>query len=108
MGGSTDEYCTEGDCPGSCLDFDECDARTHKVKLSQYNTLLKFYFQCQELSNCENTDGSYICNCESGFSGYGQSCANIDDCAQSTNDCVDIDECTENTHNCDTNASCTN
>lgn len=33
MGGSTDEYCTEGDCPGSCLDFDECDARTHKVKL---------------------------------------------------------------------------
>ena len=34
MGGSTDEYCTEGDCPGSCLDFDECDARTHKVKLS--------------------------------------------------------------------------
>ena len=37
MGGSTDEYCTEGDCPGSCLDFDECDARTHKVKLKKSN-----------------------------------------------------------------------
>ena len=32
MGSSTDEYCTEGNCPGSCLDLDECDARTHKVK----------------------------------------------------------------------------
>ena len=29
--GSTDEYCTEGDCPGSCLDLDECDSRVHQV-----------------------------------------------------------------------------
>ena len=45
MGGSTDEYCTEGDCPGSCLDFDECDARTHKVKLNKsiFQNLSKSY-----------------------------------------------------------------
>ena len=30
---------------------------------------------CSEDADCTNTDGSYVCNCKSGFSGDGLSCS---------------------------------
>ncbi|PFX12944.1 Angiopoietin-related protein 3 [Stylophora pistillata] len=51
---------------------------------------------CSENANCTNTEGSYNCSCNPGFSGDGHKCE-------------DIDECAHNTHNCSrNNATCTN
>lgn len=42
-----------------CLDVDECEEGTH---------------DCHENAKCMNTDGSYTCTCEEGYSGDGKNC----------------------------------
>ncbi|XP_053408702.1 uncharacterized protein LOC123559399 isoform X2 [Mercenaria mercenaria] len=51
-------------------------------------------FTCPEKSTCQDTDGSYVCNCDTGYT--------------KTNDgkCEDTDECTTGSHNC--TQKCTN
>ena len=61
-------------------DIDECIAGTD---------------DCHNNATCTNTDGSFTCSCDVGFSGSGVNC-------------TDIDECTANTDNCHANATCTN
>ena len=46
-------------------------------------------------SICNNTDGSYECECKLGFRGDGHNC-------------IDVDECEGYLHNCDYNAECIN
>ena len=58
-----------------CVDIDECQNRG----------------TCPKRSSCENTEGNYICHCDTGFEG---------------DICEDIDECTRNS--CDANAACSN
>ena len=65
-----------------CDDIDECTAGTHT---------------CDANAACTNTDGSFTCACNSGYTGAGQA-----------GDCADDDECTAGTHTCDANAACTN
>ena len=65
-----------------CDDIDECTAGTHT---------------CDTNAACTNTDGSFTCACNSGYTGAGQA-----------GDCADDDECTAGTHTCDANAACTN
>ncbi|CAH1799684.1 unnamed protein product [Owenia fusiformis] len=67
-------------CESQLVDIDECAQGTHN---------------CHQDANCTNTDGSFGCNCNPGYSGDGVTCA-------------DDDECTLNTHNCDINAVCNN
>jgi len=62
----------------SCDDIDECTLGT-----------------CDANAGCNNTEGSFICFCDSGYSGDGL-------------DCTDDDECTLGTANCDANAGCNN
>ena len=50
------------------------------------------------ISDCENTIGSYLCNCKGGYSGGGTP----------GEPCNDIDECTTGDHLCHTDAKCTN
>ena len=50
---------------------------------------------CHDNATCTNTDGSFTCTCNTGFSGDGVIC-------------TDINECTVGTDNCHTNALCTN
>ncbi|XP_072043779.1 uncharacterized protein [Amphiura filiformis] len=50
---------------------------------------------CDTNASCTNTNGSFICTCNAGYSGDGVTC-------------TELDECTLDTDNCDTNASCTN
>ena len=44
---------------GSKADIDECETRTSN---------------CSESAKCEDTDGSFLCKCNIGFSGDGISC----------------------------------
>ena len=72
------------------------------------------------MASCENTNGSFICQCKIGFTGDGSSCSGeyvwIDQqdnvTLQSPLCCVctptDIDECGARSVICSTNAECTN
>ena len=57
--------------------MDECDGDTH---------------DCDENAVCQNTAGSYTCECNQHYVGDGRTC--------------DLDECSAGTHICDENASC--
>eukprot|EP00808_Paulinella_micropora_P027513 g153.t1 len=62
-------------------DFDECRRGTHNCDILR--------------ATCNNTDGSFLCSCDLGWSGDGIACD-------------DVDECELGTHNCDANAICAN
>ena len=57
--------------------------------------LFDYLNDCHENSTCNDTEGSYHCTCDVGFSGDGM-------------DCSDVDECITNTAGCDSNAHCVN
>ena len=106
----------KADASGICIDIDECNETGA---------------DCPEKSNCRNTDGSYACDCHSGYA--GAECKNVDECANSNpcgpnsqckdtdgsyecpcitgfypsgSICVNVDECTEGTHGCPLNSKC--
>ncbi|XP_078678345.1 uncharacterized protein LOC144914402, partial [Branchiostoma floridae x Branchiostoma belcheri] len=64
----------------TCTDVDECADGSHS---------------CDPDATCTDTDGSFTCACNSGYSGDGFTC-------------TDDDECTDGTHNCSPDASCAN
>ncbi|CAB4002444.1 fibrillin-2-like isoform X48, partial [Paramuricea clavata] len=91
---------------------------------------------CHNNATCNNTDGSFECSCNEGYSGNGTSCENIDECVDRSHDChynatctdtdgsfncscnsgfsgngtycQDVDECALGTDNCHDNATCNN
>ncbi|KAI8481558.1 transmembrane receptor protein tyrosine kinase [Branchiostoma belcheri] len=78
--------CTSGGCAAgwqgdSCqTDIDECTAGIDN---------------CDTQATCTNTDGSFNCTCNSGYTGDGVTCS-------------DADECYTNADNCHTHATCSN
>jgi len=72
---------------GECRDIDECFLRTHACALT-------------DGQDCQNTPGSYVCPCLSGYE--------IDSAPSIGNlgTCKNIDECSTGTHKCDINAAC--
>ena len=68
------------ECGVFCTDIDECAINMHN---------------CHEQSTCANTNGSFTCTCNLGFSGPGTLCD-------------DIQECVDGTHNCFEHATCSN
>ena len=91
---------------------------------------------CDANAACTNTDGSFSCACDDGYTGDGFACADVDECAMGMDacdlnaecsntlgdydcacnegydgdgfDCSDVDECAEGIDACDLNATCTN
>ncbi|XP_055332728.1 nidogen-like [Paramacrobiotus metropolitanus] len=66
--------------PISCVDIDECTSRN----------------ECSPNAECTNTDGSFRCQCQTGYTGDGRNCRTIGETEQP-------DAC----GNCDPNADCT-
>ncbi|CAH1799682.1 unnamed protein product [Owenia fusiformis] len=108
-------------CESQLVDIDECAQGSHN---------------CHQDAICANTDGSFDCNCNPGYSGDGVTCTDGDECILNTHNCdinavcsnlpgsfscncnpgysgdgvtcTDDNECILNTHNCDINAVCSN
>ena len=109
-----DGYEFEGE--DGCVDIDECSTGVDN---------------CDANASCTNSVGSFDCECDAGYSGDGETCVDIDECASATCDpnasctdlvnafscdcntgysldgetCVDIDDCASGP--CGDNSSCT-
>ncbi|XP_078370701.1 uncharacterized protein LOC144654404 isoform X4 [Oculina patagonica] len=109
----------------------QCDMKTEDIDECSASAPV-----CDVNAKCTNTRGSYVCSCETGFSGDGKTCSDIDECSASapvcdvnakcTNTrgsyvcscetgfsgdgktCSDIDECSASAPVCDVNAKCAN
>ena len=76
---------------------------------------------CHAMAECVDTEGSYSCQCSTGYTGDGlNSCTSKSNsyniylpqyvslkCVRNTSNCTDINECDHNLDNCDMNADCT-
>ncbi len=109
------------DTTQGCLDIDECATDPCDDKVS----------------SCLNTEGSYLCDCDTGYELDAGECVNIDECERELDNCdpdatctdttpgftcacnsgfagdglvcADIDECKEGTHDCNLDyGKCTN
>ena len=92
---------------------------------------------CHAQATCSNTQGSFTCACNSGWTGSGKQCEDYKECDNNAHtcsvrqncvetpgsftctckaeyvldlngDCADINECTQGTHDCHAQATCSN
>jgi hypothetical protein len=82
-----------------CQDIHECLLACFLLLLSDAHPALGLSHclthPCDENATCTNNNGSFSCQCNTGFSGNGTSCR-------------DIDECFARQSNCSVNSNCTN
>ena len=57
-----------------CQDLNECSTLTHN---------------CPDDRICENTNGSFLCICPTGFAENGTLCKNIDECSSNQHNCTE-------------------
>ena len=77
----------------SCVDIDECNDGTDTCNVDN--------------AACTNTDGSYTCKCNAGYTGDGETCNDVDECNDGSDTCdVDNAACTntDGSYTCNCNA----
>lgn len=66
-------------------DKDECESGTHACDLSPSGH-----------SECKNTDGGFLCQCQRGYHFKDGKCSNVNECSDpSLNDCDENSLCTD-------------
>ncbi|KAJ8035710.1 Mucin-like protein [Holothuria leucospilota] len=116
----------------SCENVNECEEGS--MTCFSNGTCVTTAVACSTDATCFNTNGSYDCQCKSGFRGTGLECVDIDECLNETScnamadclntngsyvctcpdgyrgngfdNCTNIDECAENIDDCDMKAFC--
>eukprot|EP00933_Yihiella_yeosuensis_P060247 TRINITY_DN6253_c4_g1_i1.p1 TRINITY_DN6253_c4_g1~~TRINITY_DN6253_c4_g1_i1.p1 ORF type:complete len:1111 (+),score=158.47 TRINITY_DN6253_c4_g1_i1:93-3425(+) len=87
---------------GNCVDEDECanmlSARTLLNTTNQTGSALTGNTSLANicnatLANCTNVVGSFICQCQAGYSGNGAVCSNVNECATGAHNCDDHSYC---------------
>nr|XP_022292249.1 mucin-4-like isoform X6 [Crassostrea virginica] len=72
------------DCPAGFQDIDNKCEDINECNSTSSNT-------CDSLTQeCENTEGSFLCNCKDGYRKVGQACQDIDECTDATSGCQQI------------------
>ncbi|KAM4749160.1 adhesion G protein-coupled receptor E5 [Rhinophrynus dorsalis] len=81
------------DVPLSCIDINECREKTHN---------------CSAFTHCNNTAGSYFCECDRGFQSASNTTILCPKENKTDNRCYDIDECRESPSLCGPHSICRN
>ena len=79
--GLEDDLFGEDELLGFCEDIDECETNSHMC--------------LTESEECQNTEGSYTCDCRIGYRRLGEDCVDINECY--------VDPCTNPNHQCENN-----
>ena len=73
-------HCTSAGFNLWCPDINECEATPSR---------------CGNHSTCNDTSGSFLCTCNHGYRGDGQTCENIDECIENPDICQTLAECVD-------------
>ena len=57
---------------GQCVNIDEC---------------ARGLDDCDQVAECEDSDGGFMCTCRAGYAGNGQVCQDVDECAEGSDGC---------------------
>jgi len=81
------------------------DSSFNSYKVNDVDECVQGTHNCDVNAQCTNTDGSYSCECNAGYSGNGVTCADINEC-EGPNDCDVNAQCTntDGSYSCDCNA----
>ncbi|XP_068737222.1 adhesion G protein-coupled receptor E2-like [Montipora capricornis] len=66
------------------------------MKTEDFNECSSSPSPCHVNANCHNTEGSYLCLCEAGYTGNGKTCTDIDECNASPSPCHAKAKCKNN------------
>ena len=97
-----DQFAGDGECQDDVVSFgcaefgcDGGDCECNAESLGNYSFVLEHYGNntCSEESTCVDSDGSYECECNLGWTGSGITCMDFDECALGLDDCSDDATC---------------
>ena len=78
-----------------CVDKDECSYQNtcpgKWTKITRPSNLILFHLE--GFAVCENSHGSFACNCKTGYKKHGTSCIDIDECFTGQNNCHNKARC---------------
>lgn len=133
---STDDGC-DGECSeATCEPCDETGPNCSEGGVCEELAPCRLQgLDCDAEATCQEDDGSWSCECRSGYTGNGLACEDLDECELGTHtcdpnaecvntsgsftctcnhgftgngqSCQNVDECEEGSHDCQTNEACT-
>lgn len=89
----------EGDGLQNCSNVNECEKKTNNCHVSvladhsecagirNTDDCVTYRSSAQSQASCSDTEGSFFCECKTGYQGSGAQCNNIDECSTEIDDC---------------------